>query len=398
MAASPAAHALLIADVSFVGAGRDGSPITPDTRFLVPALPQSGDPRVSVWLAADTHQLATAFESPRQGAFTWTVLGALRGWADRDGDGGVTLSEATRYVAATLPSLQRPDQQPVARVHPSELGTVLTRGRLEGAPDLAALEAPEAAPDLPDALAESEELEARRLAALEREMEDSVREQFQAHADAAWADALSRYVLGTPDGDQPIRRFIERFRAKRFALGHGDVVVSAAQIPDALALLRGRSSPWHAAFRMVRVEAAAVPSEVSLARRDQIWPPLLEGQTVGAAFEISDVEIPQRLYADLMGSNPSLDRRRDKPVTSVSFIDAVLFCNALSRADGLEQVYDLANRNIRWDPTADGYRLPTVAEWTLAAAGPPGHLCRWRRGQGRLPRRQPRGLLLGRLQ
>ncbi|MFF5262206.1 formylglycine-generating enzyme family protein [Actinomadura viridis] len=58
------------------------------------------------------------------------------------------------------------------------------------------------------------------------------------------------------------------------------------------------------------------------------------------------------------------------PVTDVSWIDAVRFCNLLSESAGLEPCYSTGDdpdaQDVTCDWQADGYRLPSEAEWEYA--------------------------------
>jgi len=97
-----------------------------------------------------------------------------------------------------------------------------------------------------------------------------------------------------------------------------------------------------------------------------------------STFYMSRHLVTQREWVELMGSNPSRFRGDNRPVENVSWFDAIEFANAKSRRAGLTPVYAIsgtgANRTVTWNRTANGYRLPTEAEWEFAARG--GIVCR----------------------
>ncbi len=82
------------------------------------------------------------------------------------------------------------------------------------------------------------------------------------------------------------------------------------------------------------------------------------------AFYMDRCEVTQEVYLQLMGQNPARHNGLQNPVERVRWTDAIKFCNARSKAEGLTPCYDLASW--KCDFAANGYRLPTEAEWEYA--------------------------------
>lgn len=129
---SAAAQSVVVLDACFSGQSAAGA-LVPGLQPMVPSYAQPTTPAL-VFSAGASDQFAGPLPGAERPAFSYLLLGALRGWGDANADGAVSAAEAVRYAEGALTALLT-DRRQVPALSGGDPQTALSAGRERG-PDL----------------------------------------------------------------------------------------------------------------------------------------------------------------------------------------------------------------------------------------------------------------------
>jgi len=152
-----------------------------------------------------------------------------------------------------------------------------------------------------------------------------------------------------------------------FAPNSKNVRVTASDVTDVDFVATGAVLPTHLVPEMIAIEPGTFmmggvtgqPSGENARPQHQV--------TITKGYFIGKTEVTQKQYMSVTGKNPSFHKGDSVPVHGTSALEAMDYCNKLSLLEGLNPCYVISDTVFSWDRNANGYRLPTDAEWEYAA-------------------------------
>ncbi len=323
LAQGPQAHTVIVLDACFSGQGSDGRDLVGETLAPARGVPEVVAPEsMTTLVATSANQYAGLLPGTARPAFSYLVLGALRGWADEDGNGLVTAREAGDYAAGAL-KLVVTGRRQEPRVSGDD-SVVLGQGRERG-PDLLAMARAPAALNTGSAtanlggstdfaraaaVAQAREEEAQRMieeaararaaaeAARRRGLDEAaIKVQTQAADDWAAVRPLLTAHAGVETATV-LEAFIAQYDGASVTVDGVTEAVDVAEVADArtaLAELRRRiGDEALAARRREEVEARAREEEAARAREEARQAEDREREAARAREVARDAEAEQR--------------------------------------------------------------------------------------------------------
>ncbi len=228
---------VLVVDACFSGTDVSGKTLVKGAQFAV-SQEIAEAKEATVLTAGRARDIAGQLPGAERPAFSYLLLGALRGWGDADGDGVVTSQEAVQYAQDAILMLDSGRQQkPQASGKDQPLTAKLSGAALEKGPDLMDIKlrlsgksagtggikkpdtsATESQPTKTDSGLENRltELEKAKQARLEEENrkaaeQERSKQQHLQKVEASWNRVKALAESGSPEALQAVEYFLEEY-------------------------------------------------------------------------------------------------------------------------------------------------------------------------------------------
>ncbi len=214
---------VVIIDACFSGTDTRGKTLIADAQFAM-NVQVLETKEATVLTAGRAGDIAGSLPGGSGPAFSYLMLGALRGWGDSNGDGTVTADEAIRYAQSVLLQLD-----PVRQQQPQHSGIDQSLAgikglKLETGPDIVAMRLKFSGGVSGEGSKGTDEMDAK-LAALERakqereeaqrreeELKKAARQEHNREVEERWGRVRPLAESGGPEGSQAIELFLQRYQ------------------------------------------------------------------------------------------------------------------------------------------------------------------------------------------
>jgi formylglycine-generating enzyme required for sulfatase activity len=351
-------NTVVIVDACFSGKNGSGESLVPGAQPVIPVIKPTVAQNTVILSAAKADQIAGGLPGEERPAFSYLLLGALRGWGDSDKNGVVTAKEAINYTQKMLLGVK-------GRLQTPEFfgtgGLSLVRSAGEGDPGILDLinhgGTPPAATPAPSSKKKRTPAGSASAGSASTDSCDDGKQRASDGVNCCWAgQAWSRTqskCVGVPS-----------------ECPSGTKAIGQACIDPEL--------PGYATIEAGSFTMGSPASEKGRQGDSQYYDPEKQRKvTITRAFWLKKTEVTQAEWKALMGSDRSTFHKYPDthPAENMGWYKAVEYVNRLSKKEGLEACYEVGEsskngyqKNVTFKGlSCEGYRLPTEAEWEYAA-------------------------------